>query len=348
MTKTKTKTPSKDGYDFGFDLVMNTPPEKLNTVTSEEKAHAKYSASGSDRWLSCPGSISLSENAPEGESSVAAEEGTRAHACLEFLLNNRKKINEAIKMAKKRMYINPSNNRKEREWDDDMIKYALIEIQWVLDKAKTLPGSTIGSESRVDASSFTMPGQFGTLDIEIAQEFGRLVIYDYKYGKWPVEPEENSQGIYYALAKAEEYGFNFAEVEIVIGQPRAFHSVSHRRSWVVSMDYLLDTWAPRFKKGVEACEDFFNAPLISGDHCKFCPAKVICPEISNKALRNAQVVFDDDKGEIESLPVVRSLGIKNLPTILEACDQLEQWIKSVREHAFHVLEKKARSKVTSW
>ena len=41
--------------------------------------HAKLSPSGSARWLSCPGSYWLSEQAPQQPSSAAADEGTDAH-----------------------------------------------------------------------------------------------------------------------------------------------------------------------------------------------------------------------------------------------------------------------------
>jgi hypothetical protein len=40
--------------------------------------HAKLSASGSHRWMACPGSIKAEDGYPE-TSSVFAEEGTRAH-----------------------------------------------------------------------------------------------------------------------------------------------------------------------------------------------------------------------------------------------------------------------------
>ena len=326
----KKKTHSdKDWYDFGFN--------SLNHATSEDKAHAKYSASGSDRWLSCPGSIALSEGVPEDEESAAAWEGTCAHACLEFLILNRKDLKKAVAKAK----VHKKKDERTGKiitWNAQMIECALDELKYLEKRLKEYPGAVLKAESRVDASSFTMEDQFGTLDVEIAQEFGRLIIYDYKYGRFPVDPEENSQLIYYALAKAEEYGYNFAEVELIVGQPRSSEGAS-RRSWVTSMTYLLEEWFPRFKKGVEACEDYATAPLIAGDHCKFCPAAFQCPEISNKKLREAQVVFNDDVGVVEKLPALASIQMKNLPNVLDACDHIEKWIAAVRKHAFNVMER---------
>ena len=302
--------------------------KKKETQDHSKRAHAKYSASGSHRWLHCSGSIELSEKAPpQGESSYA-KEGTEAHECLEFLLNNRHNIKAAEKMARKK-------------WDDDQVNYGLDSVDYVLKRANELGGEVeIEAETRVDASFFTKEGQFGTTDISIIQLFGRLIILDYKYGAGvPVDAKENSQLIYYALGMAARYDFNFEEVEMVVIQPRAEHEDGPIRSWTCTMDYLLEEWVPKFKRGVEICEDPFESTLLAGDHCRFCPAASICPEISNKRLREAQIEFDDETMEIETLPTVGKIAIKNLPTILDACDRLEHWIEAVRSHAFHVMER---------
>ena len=47
-------------------------------VNHAERAHARFSASGSERWLSCPASIKAEIPYPN-TSSVFAEEGTLAH-----------------------------------------------------------------------------------------------------------------------------------------------------------------------------------------------------------------------------------------------------------------------------
>lgn len=50
-------------------------------------SHAKLSPSAAERWMTCPGSVVLSEGMPE-KTSAFAEEGTQAHALAEMLLNN--------------------------------------------------------------------------------------------------------------------------------------------------------------------------------------------------------------------------------------------------------------------
>src|SRR3990172_165835 len=50
-----------------------------------KKLHSKFGASKSERWLNCPGSVSLEERFPES-SSVYADEGSAAHRLAEKAL----------------------------------------------------------------------------------------------------------------------------------------------------------------------------------------------------------------------------------------------------------------------
>lgn len=290
--------------------------------------HAKYSASGSTRWLNCPGSIALSESAPPQAESKYATEGTEAHACLEFLLRNirKSKSPQAVITKAEKTY------GKEKTLH---ARAAIVEIFCRLDSSKA---NELLIETRVDASPFTCPDQFGTLDAAIVEEFGRLTVIDFKYGAGiVVNPAENSQMIYYALALSHQYDHAFSDVELVIIQPRAYtESGETTRSVVMSMQDLL-AWAPKFKAGVKAAEDP-TAPLRSGSWCQFCRAAPICPELKDRAFKQAQVAFSDTTG-IESLPAPTGIQIPALGVILDACERLEDWIKSVREHAMHVLER---------
>lgn len=306
----------------------------FDSKTSEVKDHATFSASGAERWLNCPGSIRLSEQAPEQAESKYALEGTEAHACLEFLLKNRLRLKAAKKAAAKK-------------YDPDMIEHAEAAVRWVEDRLAAYPGAELLCETRVDSSPFTCADQFGTLDISIVQEFGTLTIVDYKYGAgYAVDPEGargQTQGIgnpqlaYYGLAVSHQYEHNFAEVELVVIQPRAYHeSGDVIRAFKMSMEDLL-AWGPIFKKGVNACERA-DAAFVSGSWCRWCPAAIICPELKTASLKKAQIVFSDTKG-VESVPEPTLAKIPSLSVWLDACDQLEAWIGKVREHAEHVLSR---------
>ncbi len=306
--------------------------------TSGDKEHSKYSASGSSRWLNCPGSIRLSESAPPEAESDAAKEGTEAHKCLEFLLKNRVNLKAAVKVAAK-------------TWDEDMIEHAKSAADWAIDQMNASPGAELLCETEINSSPFTCEGQFGTLDIGIARPFGRLTIADFKYGAGIVvdpagyDGKGNSQLCYYALGLSYLYDHNFSEVELVVIQPRAYHESGETvRSFVMSMQELLE-WGETFKVGVKVCESVSehwvepaNLNLLSaGEWCRFCPAAVICPELSEKAFKEAQIDFSKEMA-LEAVPEPRMIQIPSLGRILDACDRLDDWITKVRAHAIHVLE----------
>jgi hypothetical protein len=302
--------------------------KKSAAPIGEEKDHARYSASGSSRWLNCPGSLALSDKAPPAPDSEYAIEGTKAHACLEFLLKNKNGGGAALAMARK-------------TWPDDMVDHAAEAKAWILNEMHDDPGDLV-CETRVDASPFTCEGQFGTLDAAIVREFGVLTVIDYKYGAGvAVEPEGdgngNSQLVYYALGISHQYHHNFSHVELVVIQPRAYHeSGETTRTFLMSMEDLL-SWEDIFLEGVENTLEE-DAPLESGSWCKFCPAATICPEIKEQAFRNAQVAFTDEVGLI-SVPEPVMIKLPHLSTILDATYKMEAWIAKVRDHAFHVLKR---------
>lgn len=242
---------------------------------SEPKAHSKFSASGSDRWLNCPGSIALAAKAPTPPESVYAKEGTDAHLCLETILKNHtKRPYTAAKML-------------EQTYPSQMVTHALRAYEYII--AHHGEGKELLCETKVDLT-FIAEGMFGTVDAAVVDLFGTLWVYDYKYGAGRlVTPENNSQMMYYALGLAHKYNYNFLDVEIVIGQPRIVHKDGFNRTWKTDIA-TLKSFGEVLKKGVEECKDPF-AVIKSGRWCYFCPAQSICPAIENEAFENAQADF---------------------------------------------------------
>jgi hypothetical protein len=255
------------------------------TNAGEKKLHAKFSASGSERWLNCPASIALSEKAPPQVDSVYAKEGTDAHAVLEVIMRNmmmgRTKEKDLARMLK-------------LSWPTDMVRHGFETYNQI--KALVPEGAELLCETRV-ALDFVEPGMFGTVDAAIVELFGVLWVIDYKYGAGRmVEPAENSQMIYYALGIAKKYDFNFERVRLAIVQPRIVHKDGFFRTWDMSIEDLM-SWTGKFKAGVEACKDPF-ASLNPGRHCFFCPAQQICPAVEDRAYDEAQADFDDAPKQI--------------------------------------------------
>jgi len=295
--------------------------------------HAVYSASGSKRWLACAGSINLERQAPPQAESKYAEEGTKAHEVVELYLQGY--IGKRAPKIPKGVY------------DKGMIEHGFTAFRWIVDRVTALNDPTVKvlCETRVDLP-VSEPDTFGTVDAAIVQLFGRLTVIDYKYGAGiAIDPTENTQLIYYALGLAHLYDFNFEDVELVVIQPRAEVEGGPVRSWVMGIDEL-ESWGTTFEAGIQASKKK-GANLVPGEHCRFCKASVICPELSERALKEAQIDFDPIDGSLGLPAVVPSaLAIPQLSQILNACDKLEEWIGRVREHAFFVLNK--GEKIEGW
>jgi hypothetical protein len=296
-------------------------------ILESEKEHSTFGASSSQRWLNCPGSIKLAKKGPPEVESEYAKEGTRAHACLEFLLRNRTNLKSATVVAAK-------------TWPKEMIEHALTAVHWVENELATSPGELL-IETRVDASWHTQEGEFGTLDIGIVREFDRLTIADYKYGAGDVvEPEGddgegNSQLVYYGLALAAAYEHNFSELELVVIQPRAYHHTGETiRRHMMPMAKAME-WRNKFLLAVHNAQRP-NATIKAGKWCKYCRAAVICPELKDKSMKRAQAVFNDQEGLISTVEPMM-VPVPHLGNMLDAAERLEQWIAKVREHASHVL-----------
>lgn len=312
-----------------------------------DKAHATFSASGSERWMNCPGSIALSKDAPTPPESIYAIEGTEAHTCLEILLKNGTTLERLRRTAEMLRRKHPKT----------MVDHAFSAARWVLEKHRASVGAELLCETRVDSSSFTTVEQFGTVDAAIVEEFGTLTVIDFKYGAGiVVDPAGkdglgNSQLVYYALGISAAYHHNFTDVELVVIQPRATDEDGETiRTFKMSMDDLL-AWVPRFQIAVLSCiaaTDRYAingvSSLVDGDWlkegswCRFCPAAGTCPELESKALSEAQIVFGQ-RGEIQSVPEPLMLPARDLGPMLAACEKLELWIEKVRAHAFHVLQR---------
>ena len=237
--------------------------------------HAKYSASGAHRWMKCSGSIQLSETVPPPESSSYADEGTKAHAALDFIIKGYLKNKQPGIAA---ALLAGEYPKKMIDHGVDSFKRA---SQFITETA------TLLSDIKVHVPDVG----FGTLDIGVVEEFGTLTVIDYKYGRGiAVDVKGNYQLLYYAIGLAIEHYYNFESVQLIIDQPRAFHPNGLYRIWKTDMDRLKLAHA-ELVEGVNRCEDS-NPIFVSGSHCKFCPAILVCDEYKNKGLREAQDAFN--------------------------------------------------------
>lgn len=282
-----------------------------------KKTHARFSASGSHRWVECPGSIALSEKAPPQPDSPSAIEGTLAHDYLEKVLNS------YIKDPKK--LVSPLLAGAPKEMKKHVLETAKKIISYKSKYAK------LYAETR-SSLSFIHRDMWGTADAVVALEGDTLTVIDFKYGQGVLVPvKDNSQLIFYALGVAHKFKYCFEMVRLVIIQPRAAdENGDFVREHLMTIEELKG-WRGIFSKAVNIALQR-NAPLKQGDHCRWCPAATLCPELSTNALQKAQADFSEIQ---DAKPI--AFHEMDLHQALKAADALQVWISAVRSHAFQRL-----------
>lgn len=288
-------------------------------------AHSKIGASSMHRWSVCPGSVKLCSGIPN-RTSKYAEEGTEAHDLASFRL------------------MEGCYDKHPSAEDDEMLDAVEVYVNFVEELAK---GSTLYVEHKFDLSG-VYPGLFGTADAVVYQPGTKtLHVIDYKHGAGiPVEVSEfnsdglevgNDQLMYYAVGALVTLKLQVERVILTIVQPRAPHKDGPIRSWETTPAVLLDFTSDLvdFAKQTEKPD----AKLLPGDHCRFCPAAGICPEIENKATELAKEAFS---------PVESSTNIdyERIGKLLNWLPVLEGWVKGVRDFAYS--EAEHGKKIPGW
>lgn len=222
--------------------------------------HATLSASGSERWLGCPGSVRLSEGIPSVD-SAASVRGTNTHTLLQFILENHKWF-DLLESQEGVGFLNSIG------YDSAMRADALFAAQYVSNEMNNNYKLQLYTEKKMKLEGVG----FGTSDIILHQPYGVLHVMDYKNGTKAVEPEGNTQGLYYAYAAADLFKWEFSQVKITIIQPNAPHKRGHIRTWDVSEEELHQAGS-MLKRGALATKKK-DAPLVKRDsYCWFCPAR---------------------------------------------------------------------------
>jgi hypothetical protein len=292
-------------------------------------AHAKLAPSSAVRWMTCPGSMVLSEGLPERKSMPAAR-GTVAHALSADYLQNDISFHERAGFV---YYVNAAGDMDNQplpgglavEVDDDMIE--AIE-QYVTEAQVAMEGADdVRIEQKVSIGKFTgEEGATGTADLVILNH-RRLEVRDAKFGHHEVAPEQNWQLMIYALGLLDEYELieEIDEVLLVIHQPE--HGAP--KEWLTTpaelrrFEVRVAKAALKVKLAEEAgwnlktadWQDEFLKP--SNDACRYCPARATCPALKAEVDAAIDQEFDD-------------LTEDTLGASMSMIERVEAWAKAVR------------------
>ena len=270
--------------------------------------HALLSASSSHRWLHCNPSARLEREFADRE-TIAAAEGTAAHALAEH------KLKRKLKLRSERP-VSPFDTDEMEVCTDD---YADFVMEQVTKERRRDPNTQVFIEQRLDFSCY-VPEGFGTGDALVVSR-GRIHIIDLKYGQGLlVDSEENPQMMLYALAALNQYEeqYQIKKVKLTIFQPRR-DNVS---TWETTVAKL-KKWAT--KDLVPKAQRAFRGEgeYCPGEWCIFCKAAVKCRARAEDKLRLAQ-------SEFKMPPLLTDAEIES---VLAKLPDIKKWADEIQEYA---------------
>lgn len=288
----------------------------MATVKEALPVHSELGASQYERWRACPGSVALSRGMPNKASKYAAE-GTAAHEVAAFCL---KENTSPYGQVGNTLTIEGFAI----EVTEEMAEAIALYIKTIYDDTKEFKNFP----ERLVEHRFHLKqvheGLYGTADaVQMYATEKLLRVYDYKHGAGvPVDVKDNKQLKYYGLGALLSSGMPAVDVELVIVQPRCFHVDGPVRRFRMPAIELVE-FAADLLDDVKRTEAP-NAPLSAGDHCRWCRAAPLCPELRKQAQERSRVDF---RPEVRYDP-------KMLAETLEWLPALEGWIKSVRAFSY--------------
>lgn len=266
------------------------------------------------RVVACPGSVRLSQQMPPKPSSKYADEGTLLHNAIADVLG------EGTPPA-----AHIGTSYQGIELTEELFERKLIPALRALDEIDPHKEMEFQVEAVVGFGD-ALPDVFGSADL-IGRIGRRAIVLDWKFGDGvAVEVEENAQAMFYAAAAMRtdktRWAFkNCEEVECVIVQP------PHIKRWVTTPGRILN-----FERELFAAVKAALGPqptFASGDHCRWCAAKPICPVLTGSVDRALHAS-------------VKALDVVEIAAYVQQADLLEAWIADVRALAQQMMEQGAR------
>lgn len=285
--------------------------------------HALLSASGSKKWLLCPGSIQMERGFPNTRSD-AATYGSQAHHLAEVCLKN--DTNTSIFLNK---------TLQADDLDSFVVDVEMVDgVQSYLDYVRNT--KNIGQmhiEIRVDYSPW-VPDGFGTSDCIIqhsGDDEGLVSIIDLKFGIVRVDADNNTQAMLYALGVLNQYGGE--RFNLCIVQPR----IDHISEWHITKKDLLE-WATTVAAPQAKLALSENPPINPSDAaCEYCKAKGICKTLAVFELKAAHKEFESViyPGSIREANTLSNDEIASIVPLLKI---MEKWAEAIEEHAINELD----------
>jgi hypothetical protein len=295
--------------------------QKKETIAPAPTRHSNVvGGSSASRVMHCPASVELSKNIPSSGGNQYTVQGSMLHGAIAACVEDNLYPEEMLGFE---LTEGEYTSTLDEELLETKLAPALEALDCILDELKGEFGEepVIAVEKEVSFGRF-LPDAFGSCDILIRCGT-RVVVLDWKFGDGvKVSAEENNQLMFYAAAAARtpELAHIFegsTEVDLVIIQPP---SVS---VWQTTFPRLA-----RFERELKAAvkkAQSKNPPMKEGAHCRWCPAKPLCPLMTGAVDR---AVNTD----------LKALDVRQLGIAYKQAQLLKQWISELEELIFAAQE----------
>jgi len=266
--------------------------------------HFKIGGSTAKRTLKCPAWATRAAKLPQiNRSSAAAERGTAMHEVLERMLNN--------------MTMDDAMKEVGYDFDsydvDQMVKaYQAVEILWEkykIEEFETEPLMSVADDVG------------GSADIVAAGQDWTLVA-DFKFGRSPVDPINNSQILFYHWLAAQDPALE----DLATGRKLVGAIIQP----ALSAEPLIYEYSPEevaiFDEDIQEAIALIRAgseEASAGSHCEYCPVEPYCAE--RRDLLNQARLMPLDQ-------------MQNLSASLGLIDELKAFIKATEEEADKVMK----------
>lgn len=278
-----------------------------NEVLAPERHSHVVGGSSAARVIHCPASVELCQQMPPSPPTIYTRTGSMLHGAIAAVVEDTLYPEDMIGFELDGVVL-------DEELLEEKLAPAVKMFDTLLDELEAEFGeqAKIAVEKEVSFGKF-IPDAFGSCDV-ILRCGSRVVVLDWKFGSGvQVQAEENAQLMFYAAAAARtpalKHLFKGAEdIDLVIIQPPGI-SV-----WQTTFPRLT-----RFEKELKAAvkkSTMKNPPMTEGAHCKWCPAKAVCP------LMNGAV----DRALAANL---KELDVQKLGNAYRQSILLESWIKEL-------------------
>lgn len=254
------------------------------------------------RWGpdACPGSFALEQLYPEDTESEKARQGTAAHFYATEAIQGR--VVTVGTLAPNGYPI-----------DQEMIEAGQHFISEVLAERITMsPDAVEATETLVTMHDLIHRDNEGTPDWYTADSARkRIKVIDFKYGHRPHKAFRHWQLIDYAVGVVESLGLTFEEIWnweiiLVIVQPRDY-GAEPVKEWTLTGSDLAGYAKRLLTAAIIAKRP--NAPLRTGEHCRDCDARHVCPALREVGLHAIDIAGESTPHELDNVAIGMELTL---------------------------------------